>query len=123
MEKNNITNIANNNSTSNTNIQSSKLNPIEVNKNYNHSLNSRSNLFRSIENVGYKSANKIHRFATLGLFLFTFGNITLLLYKYNSYWKNRRVSLKLLNYNISLESCLRIQVEICYFIVKLISNY
>ncbi len=112
MEKNNFTNsnnIVKGSPSLNVVVEDKKFNQVELNKNYNQSLNSRSNLFRSIENVGYKSANKIHRFATLGLFLFTFGNIGILLYKYNTYWKGRRVSHYLIS-NFTIGSCIRLQI-------------
>lgn len=54
--------------------------------------NSRTNLVESIENYGYKAANKFHRYATLGLVSFIFLNVGVLLYNYNDYWKKRRVS-------------------------------
>lgn len=58
-------------------------------------FDSRSKIMQSIELKGYKAANKVHKLATLGLISFMMGNVIWLLYKYNIYWKRRRVSFHL----------------------------
>lgn len=49
-------------------------------------------ILQRIEMYGFSAANKIHRISTLGLVSFIGFNIIYLLYKYNYYWKERRVS-------------------------------
>lgn len=49
-------------------------------------------IMQRIEMYGFSAANKIHKFSTLGLVYFIGFNIIFLLYKYNNYWKERRVS-------------------------------
>ena len=53
---------------------------------------SRSNLLSNLENYGYKGANSVHKYSTLFLFYFVIFNILLLIYRYNKYWRERRVS-------------------------------
>jgi hypothetical protein len=57
-------------------------------------VSSRRSLFTSLELYGYKVANKVHKFATLGLIFFISGNLIYGLYMYNAYWKLRRQDLR-----------------------------
>lgn len=69
-----------------------------ANKEYMEKLKSQSEfqtrlgILQRIEIYGFSAANKIHRVSTLGLVSFIGFNIIYLLYKYNYYWKERRVS-------------------------------
>lgn len=69
-----------------------------ANKEYMEKLKSQSEfqtrlgILQRIEMYGFSAANKIHRVSTLGLVSFIGFNIIYLLYKYNYYWKERRVS-------------------------------
>lgn len=69
-----------------------------ANKEYMEKLKSQSEfqtrlgILQRIEMYGFSAANKIHRVSTLGLVSFIGFNIIYLLYRYNNYWKERRVS-------------------------------
>ena len=45
------------------------------------------------EKVGYKVANKLHKFGVLTIVLFITGNMFWFAREYNNYWRTRRVSL------------------------------
>lgn len=43
------------------------------------------------EKVGYKVANKVHKYAVLSLVFFILGNLVYFAKEYNNYWRARRV--------------------------------
>ena len=43
------------------------------------------------EKVGYKLANKVHKYAVLSIVLFIVGNMFWFAKEYNNYWRARRV--------------------------------
>lgn len=72
------------------NIEKTKPNSIDLNNKIDK-FSTRTSLARSIENFGYIAVNKMHKIAIYSIFSFIVGNIFWLLYKYNRYWKKRRV--------------------------------
>lgn len=55
-----------------------------------NSLNRKESYLNKMEKRGYIYANRLHKVAVLSMVAFIIGNIGILLYKYNRYWKMRR---------------------------------